>query len=91
MSDITDTKLNDGSKKFEYEAKVQNVNTTPIKNSKTEADNCTKKEVVLSQTNLSITGLVSFPGSGNTWTRHLIQQMTGTSIIYTFKSVAVYL
>ena len=42
------------------------------------SDNCTKKKVTLSRTKLPITGLVSFPGSGNTWTRHLIQQMTGT-------------
>ena len=45
---------------------------------KIEDDNCTKKEVKLSRTALPITGLFSFPGSGNTWTRHLIQQMTGT-------------
>ncbi|XP_045187965.2 uncharacterized protein LOC123545721 [Mercenaria mercenaria] len=46
--------------------------------------NCSKKKVSLSQTVLPITGLVSFPGSGNTWTRHLIQQMTGlgTSSVY---------
>ncbi|XP_045170247.2 WSCD family member AGAP003962-like [Mercenaria mercenaria] len=46
--------------------------------------NCSKKEINLSQTLLPITGLVSFPGSGNTWTRHLIQQMTGigTSSMY---------
>ncbi|KAL4237963.1 hypothetical protein ACF0H5_002673 [Mactra antiquata] len=39
--------------------------------------NCTEKRVKLSKHNLPITGLSSFPGSGNTWTRHLIQQMTG--------------
>jgi len=30
-------------------------------------------------TALPVTGLVSFPGSGNTWVRHLIQQMTGNT------------
>lgn len=31
-----------------------------------------------------MTGLVSFPGSGNTWTRNIIQQLTGigTSSVY---------
>ncbi|XP_005095669.2 uncharacterized protein LOC101856414 [Aplysia californica] len=35
------------------------------------------------------TGLISFPGSGNTWTRHLIQQLTGlqTGSIYNDKQL----
>ncbi|XP_067670759.1 WSCD family member GA21586-like [Haliotis asinina] len=33
--------------------------------------------VSLSQKPLPLTVLVSFPGSGNTWTRHLLEQMTG--------------
>ena len=41
------------------------------------ASSCRQRTVTLSKTPLSITGLVSFPGSGNTWVRHLIQQMTG--------------
>lgn len=39
--------------------------------------NCTPRAIHLSSKVLPVTGLVSFPGSGNTWTRHLIQQMTG--------------
>jgi hypothetical protein len=75
MSELKDTKLNNGNVKFR--AKLQNSSTTRIKDSTMGAENCTKKEVSLSQRQLPVTGLVSFPGSGNTWTRHLIQQMTG--------------
>ncbi|WAR18232.1 hypothetical protein MAR_000070 [Mya arenaria] len=39
---------------------------------------CKHRQVKLSERRLPLTGLLSFPGSGNTWTRHLIQQMTGT-------------
>ena len=38
---------------------------------------CTLVKPKLSKTPLPLTGLVSFPGTGNTWTRHLIQQATG--------------
>ena len=31
----------------------------------------------LSTKPLPVTGLVSFPGAGNTWTRHLLQQVSG--------------
>ena len=31
----------------------------------------------LSEKPLPITGLISFPGAGNTWTRHLLQQISG--------------
>ena len=31
----------------------------------------------LSTESLPITGLVSFPGAGNTWARHLLQQVSG--------------
>ena len=31
----------------------------------------------LSEKPLPITGLISFPGAGNTWTRHLLQQVSG--------------
>ncbi|XP_071107485.1 WSCD family member CG9164-like [Haliotis cracherodii] len=34
-------------------------------------------KVSLSKKPLPLTVLVSFPGSGNTWTRHLLEQMTG--------------
>jgi len=44
---------------------------------KSNASSCRQRTVKLSKTPLPITGLVSFPGSGNTWVRHLIQQMTG--------------
>lgn len=35
------------------------------------------KDVKLAKKPLPAVGLVSFPGSGNTWTRQLIQEMTG--------------
>ena len=38
---------------------------------------CKLVEPKLSTTPLPVTGLVSFPGAGNTWTRHLIQQTSG--------------
>ena len=38
---------------------------------------CEMVKPKLSSTPLPITGLVSYPGAGNTWTRHLIQQATG--------------
>jgi len=44
---------------------------------KSNASGCRQRTLKLSKTPLPITGLVSFPGSGNTWVRHLIQQMTG--------------
>jgi hypothetical protein len=86
---LTKTELNDRIIKLKVETNIQTGkgNTTRIGNSETETGKCTKKEVVLSQTQMPITGLVSFPGSGNTWTRHLIQQMTG--IKYIFNSATV--
>ncbi|XP_046363397.2 WSCD family member CG9164-like [Haliotis rufescens] len=36
-------------------------------------------KVSLSKKPLPLTVLVSFPGSGNTWTRHLLEQMTGVA------------
>ena len=44
---------------------------------KSNASGCRQRTLKLSKTPLPIPGLVSFPGSGNTWVRHLIQQMTG--------------
>ncbi|KAL4237394.1 hypothetical protein ACF0H5_002112 [Mactra antiquata] len=41
------------------------------------AQGCKEKEVRLSSYTRPVIGLMSFPGSGNTWTRHLIQQMSG--------------
>lgn len=38
---------------------------------------CRLRTVHLSARPLPLTGLVSFPGSGNTWVRHLVQQLTG--------------
>ena len=37
-----------------------------------------------------VTALASFPGSGNTWTRHLIQQLTGlaTGSVYRAPTLA---
>ncbi|XP_053386775.1 WSCD family member CG9164-like [Mercenaria mercenaria] len=69
-----------GLKLFEnYELPLYN-ETGALKSDTT----CIKRNVSLAETPLPMTGLVSFPGSGNTWTRHLIQQMTGigTSSVY---------
>ncbi|XP_078486714.1 sialate:O-sulfotransferase 1-like [Ciona intestinalis] len=45
---------------------------------------CAEKRFLHSQSNTNITGLISFPGSGNTWIRHLLEQATGlyTGSIY---------
>jgi len=37
---------------------------------------CQKRDLRLAD-GLPATGLLSFPGSGNTWTRHMLQQITG--------------
>ncbi|XP_045165965.2 uncharacterized protein LOC123529629 [Mercenaria mercenaria] len=81
----TKHKIVQGTRK-KYYPKVQVTNVVGrLGNASSDGSvNCSKKKVKLSQTVLPITGLVSFPGSGNTWTRHLIQQMTGlgTSSVY---------
>lgn len=41
--------------------------------------NWTCKPVGLSKVGLPLTALASYPGSGNTWLRHLLQQSTGIS------------
>lgn len=38
------------------------------------------KRIRLSSKPLPITALASFPGSGNTWLRHLVQQATGKKL-----------
>lgn len=38
---------------------------------------CENITIRLAEERLPKTGLVSFPGSGNTWTRHLLQQVSG--------------
>nr|XP_002120962.3 WSC domain-containing protein 1-like [Ciona intestinalis] len=45
---------------------------------------CSKKHFLHSQNKTDLTGLISFPGSGNTWIRHLLEQATGlyTGSIY---------
>ena len=43
----------------------------------TKKHDCKLVEPKLSPTLLPTTGLVSFPGAGNTWTRHLLQQVSG--------------
>jgi len=42
--------------------------------------NCVERIPRLSDTSLPLTALVSFPGSGSTWLRHLLQQTTGIHI-----------
>ena len=48
---------------------------TPARNGSVYHTPCT--DLSLSPTPLPITALASFPGSGNTWIRHLIQEVTG--------------
>lgn len=51
---------------------------TTIRNSELQTKTqCKERVLILSNTSLPVTGLVSFPGSGNTWLRHLLQQLTG--------------
>ena len=38
---------------------------------------CEPVELRKSEVSLPVTGLVSYPGAGNTWTRHLLQQVSG--------------
>lgn len=47
--------------------------------------------VNFSKTVFPITALVSFPGSGNTWLRHLIQEATGNFFIIVICLVTMYL
>lgn len=49
------------------------------------------KKPHLSQTPLPLTALASFPGSGNTWVRHILQQATGilTGSIYNDKVLKI--
>lgn len=42
------------------------------------------KKPHLSQTPLPLTALASFPGSGNTWVRHILQQATGKMFNYLY-------
>ena len=44
---------------------------------KSQKHECELVDPNLSSTPLPTTGLVSYPGSGNTWTRHLLQQVSG--------------
>ena len=46
-------------------------------NAPEDITNCTSKTPKLSNTSLPVTALISFPASGNTWVRHLTQQLTG--------------
>lgn len=73
----------EGNWKNSFHVKQNNRNATTLRHAQS-VGNCKLREVKLSPTPLPMTGLVNFPGSGNTWTRHLIQQMTGigTSSVY---------
>lgn len=48
---------------------------------------CPKKKIELSKENRPVTALFSFPGSGNTWTRHLLEYTSGK----TLSSLKIYL
>ncbi|KAH3768740.1 WSC domain-containing protein 1-like [Dreissena polymorpha] len=51
---------------------------------------CTRREVKLSPTILSPPALVSFPGSGSTWVRHMVQQMTGIATVSVYCDLYLY-
>ena len=40
-------------------------------------DPCQNMSVRLSDVPLPVTGIVSYPGAGNTWTRYLLQKVSG--------------
>jgi len=61
----------------EYRTKLCPNTIADSKHGHTHFSACKLRQVKLSKTPLPVTGLISFPGSGNTWVRHLIQQMTG--------------
>jgi len=70
----------------EYEA-FSNMDNSPVKqrvvNNDLKVDKvtkCKKRDLHLAN-ELPATGLISFPGSGNTWIRHMLQQMTGMCMI----------
>ena len=54
-------------------------NTSEIENSRADQNisKCSPVVPRLSEKPLPVTGLVSYPGSGNTWVRHLMQEVTG--------------
>ena len=81
MSKFSNTKLVRKGENYNTQAKWININISKEQvNIKSKM--CTLKNATLSRVSLPITGLVSFPGSGNTWVRHLIQQMTGKQNIF---------
>ena len=43
-------------------------------------DPCQNMSVRLSDVPLPVTGIVSYPGAGNTWTRYLLQKASGQFI-----------
>lgn len=43
---------------------------------------CPKKKIEMSKENRPVTALFSFPGSGNTWTRHLLEYTSGKYSFY---------
>ena len=54
-------------------------NTSEIESSRADQNisKCSPVVPRLSEKPLPVTGLVSYPGSGNTWVRHLMQEVTG--------------
>ena len=54
-------------------------NTSDIESSRADQNisKCSPVVPRLSEKPLPVTGLVSYPGSGNTWVRHLMQEVTG--------------
>lgn len=74
-----DFTISDGQTNF-------HVKRTKVERSRAESDEglendekivCVHKNVTLSPAPFPVTALVSFPGSGSTWVRHLVQQLTG--------------
>ncbi|XP_021353728.1 uncharacterized protein LOC110450501 [Mizuhopecten yessoensis] len=62
-----ESKMTQSKENFDYERLQQNF--------RNEA--CPKRNLTRPNNSIKRTGLLSFPASGNTWTRHLIQQLTG--------------
>ena len=56
---------------------TKELHDTNVKNVTRRYHKCKLVHPKLSKTPLPTTGLLSYPGAGNTWTRHLIQQALG--------------
>ncbi|XP_052790279.1 WSCD family member CG9164-like [Mya arenaria] len=92
LQSIRNNKEKQKALKYTFPQRNLQVSTliTSYKNNPTTSLPCKAKDIRLSDHALPVTGLISFPGSGNTWLRHLLQQLTGigTSSVYCDRSLA---